>query len=290
MKITRNSVGIGLLLAVGAASGVALTARAQQQTPPTPPKDTLGYQDTPLQANGKWHVHDGLRPQPPVIDPGTASTQDAPGRPPSDAVVLFDGTDMSHWTDGGKPAAWKVENGYMEVTPKTGSITSKEELGDVQLHVEWTAPTVVKGNGQGRGNSGIMFFNGKYEVQVLDSYNNPTYPDGQAAGIYNSYPPMANAMRKPGEWNVYDIMFEVPHFENGKLTKPGCVTVMHNGVCVQNHVELLGETTHKVRAAYHPHNPTGPLMLQNHGNPVRYRNIWYRDLHPTAEPGDHATL
>lgn len=288
MRLSRNVVGTGLLLAVGAGGGAALTARAQQQQ--TPPKDTLGYQDTPLQANGKWHVHDGLRPQPPVIDPGTASTQDAAGKPPSDAVVLFDGTDMSHWTDGGKPAAWKVENGYMEVTPKMGSITSKEQLGDVQLHVEWTAPTVIKGNGQGRGNSGVMFFNGKYEVQVLDSYNNPTYPDGQAAGIYNSYPPMANATRKPGEWNVYDIMFEVPRFDNGKLTRPGYVTVMHNGVCVQNHVELLGEGTHKVRAAYHAHNPTGPLMLQNHGNPVRYRNIWYRDLHPTAEPGDHAVL
>ena len=283
-KFTHHEtfIGLGLLLGVGAIGGAAF-AHAQQQ-------DTLGHQDTPLQANGKWHVHDGLRPQPPVIDPGTASTQEMAGKPPSDATVLFDGADLSHWTDGGKPAAWKVENGYMEITPKTGSLVSKEELGDCQLHVEWSAPTVVKGNGQGRGNSGILFFNGTYEVQVLDSYNNPTYPDGQAAAIYNSYPPMANAMRKPGEWNVYDIMFEVPHFENGKLVKPGYFTVMHNGVCVQNHVELLGQSYHQKRAEYHPHPPTGPLQLQNHGNPVRYRNIWFRPLHPTAEPGDHATL
>ena len=280
-RLLQKTAAAGALLVVGAGVGAALGGQQ---------KDTLGHQDTPLQANGKWHVHDGLRPQPPVIDPGTASTQDAAGRPPSDAVVLFDGKDLSHWTDGGKPAAWKVEDGHMEITPKTGSLLTKDELGDCQLHVEWTAPTEVKGNGQGRGNSGILFFGGRYEVQVLDSFNNPTYPDGQAGAIYNSYPPIVNPIRKPGEWNVYDIMFTVPRFEGEKLVKPGYFTVMNNGVVVQNHVELLGDSSHLKRAEYHAHPPKGPLLLQNHGNPVRYRNIWYRELKDNTEPGDKAVF
>ena len=269
--VSRTLLGAALALVAGLAGGAALTAHAQN------PDEHPGYQDTPLIPGQKWHVHDSMRPHPKIIDPGTASTQDTPGRPPSDAVVLFDGTNLDHWTDGGKPAAWKVENGYMEVSPKTGSISTKDQIGDCQLHVEWTAPTPPKGTSQGRGNSGVIFF-GRYEIQVLDSYDNVTYADGQAASLYGSYPPLVNAMRKPGEWNVYDITFTVPRFDGNKLTKPGYFTVFHNGVCVQNHIELLGNSNHRAAPNYQPHPPTGSLVLQNHGNPVRYRNVWYRDL------------
>lgn len=271
-----NAVGVAMVLVVGVAGGALATRFVDDEHP--------GYQDTPLVPGQKWHVHDSMRPHPPIIDPGTASTQDTAGKPPSDATVLFDGTDLSHWTDGGKPAAWKVENGYMEVTPKTGSIVSKDQLGDCQLHVEWSERTDVKGSSQGRGNSGVLFFGGKYEVQVLDSYKNLTYADGQAASIYGSWPPLVNAMRKPGEWQVYDILFTAPRFDGQKLSKPGYFTVFHNGVCVHNHVELLGETFHRKSAAYTPHGLTGPLMLQNHGDAVRYRNIWFRPLKDYDQP------
>lgn len=268
------------LLAVGGGIGVAVTDRAQQQK-------QLGYQDTPMLPGGKWHVHDGTRPQPKVIDPGSFSTQDTTGKPPSDAIVLFDGTDLSKWEGaGGKPAGWKVENGVMEIAPKTGSIQTKESIGDCQLHVEWSspAPANLNAHGQGRGNSGVMFFGGKYEIQVLDSWENPTYPDGQAAGIYGSYPPLVNATRKPGEWQMYDILFTVPRFEGGKLVKAGYFTVLHNGVVVHNHAELWGETQHRQLPVYHPHPPQGPLVLQDHGSKVRFRNIWYRKLKDYDEP------
>ena len=278
MKSTlRRLGGVGLLLVVGAGIGAALNARAQQQ-------DHLGYQDTPMQANGKWHVHDGNRPQPKIVDPGTFSTQDMPGKPPSDAIILFDGKDLSKWKEvNGGPARWKVENGYMEIAPKTDFIATRDEIGDCQLHVEWTAPTVVKGHGQERGNSGVMFF-GRYEVQVLDNYDNPTYPDGQTAAIYGSWPPLVNAVRKPGEWQIYDILFTVPRFADGKLVKPGYFTVFHNGVAVHNHVELLGNSNYRALPNYVPHPPKGSLVLQNHGNPVRYRNIWYRELKDYDQP------
>ena len=276
MKLTsRNIIGMVLLLTIGGAGG-ALATRVVQD-------EHLGYQDTPMQANGKWHVHDGLRPQPNVIDPGTASTQRRPGRPPSDAIILFNGKNLSHWTDGGKTAAWKMEHGYMEVTPKMGSIATTDQIGDCQLHVEWTAPSPGKGSGQGRGNSGVLFF-GKYEIQVLDSFESKTYPDGQAAALYGSYPPLVNATHKPGDWNVYDILFTVPHFDGEKLVKPGYFTVFHNGVCVHNHVELLGDSNHRALPVYHAHAPKGSLVLQNHGNPVRYRNIWYRELKDYDQP------
>ncbi len=270
---------VGALLAIGGAAGIGLAARAQQQH--------LGYQDTPMLPGGKWHVHDGERPQPKIIDPGSCSTQETTGKPPSDAIVLFDGADLSKWEgDGGRPAGWKVVNGYMEIDPRAGSIQTKEAIGDCQLHVEWAAPNPpnLKAHGQERGNSGIMFFSGKYEIQVLDSYENPTYPDGQAAGIYGSYPPLVNASRKPGEWQMYDIVFTVPRFEDGKLTKPGYFTVFHNGVVVHNHAEIWGETLHKTFPKYTPHPPEGRLLLQDHGNRVRYRNIWYRKLKNYDEP------
>src|SRR5205085_1218774 len=206
------------------------------------------------------HVHDGDRPQPKVIDPGTASTPEMPGRPPSDAVVLFDGKDLSHWRAGNNgPAAWNVDNGAMVVKPGGGQIHSAEEFGDCQLHVEWATPTQIVGSSQGRGNSGVFFFNGVYEIQVLDSYNNKTYPDGQAASLYGQYPPLVNASRKPGEWQTYDIFWTAPRFENDKLVTPAYATVVHNGVVVHNHAEVMGPMIHRTYPKYVPHGPKGPI-------------------------------
>jgi len=226
----------------------------------------------------RWAVHDTNRPQPTIIDPGAASTQQQPGRPPSDAIVLFDGADLSKWesTKGG-PATWKVENGYMEIVKRTGSLRTKDSFGDCQLHIEWATPAVVEGKGQGRGNSGVYLMS-KYEVQVLDSYNNLTYPDGQAASLYGQSPPMVNASRPPGQWQSYDIIFRRPIFKGDKVLRPASMTVLHNGVLVQDHFVLEGISTHKKRARYQPHPDKLPLTLQDHGNPVRYRNIWIRPL------------
>jgi len=231
------------------------------------------------QVDTKWEIHDRNRPVPPVIDPGTASTQDAAGRPPSDAVVLFDGKDLSKWAakDGGE-AKWKVENGYFEVVPKTGEIHTREAFGDCQLHVEFAEPSPAKGEDQDRGNSGV-FLQGLYETQVLDSYQSKTYADGQAAAIYGQYPPQVNASRPPGQWQTYDIIFHGPRFDaSGKLMRPARETVFHNGVLVQDNVELTGPTGHHVRPPYKPGPDKLPLALQDHNHPVRYRNIWIRDL------------
>jgi hypothetical protein len=242
----------------------------------------LGYQDTPKYPGSKWHVHDGERPQPKVITPGEFSTKDKPGTPPSDAVVLFDGKDLSKWKHGDGEAKWKVENGYFEVVKDTGYMLSKENFGpDMQLHIEFATPSVVVGDGQGRGNSGVFFYGPNvYEIQILDSYNNPTYPDGQATAIYGQTPPLVNASRKPGEWQVYDIIFEGPRFKDGKLERPAFATVLHNGVITQNHTELLGPTLHRQVGVYTPHPEKGPIALQDHGNPMRFRNIWIRELKP----------
>lgn len=206
--------------------------------------------------------------EPAVVTPGTA------GSPPSDAIVLFDGKDLSAWkSDDGSDAKWKVENGYAEVTGK--SILTKQEFGAIQLHIEWATPAEVKGDGQGRGNSGV-YFQGRYEIQVLDSYNNKTYPNGQASAFYLNSAPLVNASRKPGEWQTYDIVFHPPKPDaEGKIT-PGSFTVFHNGVLTQDHVPVKGDAT--TSAKFSGATPTGPLMLQNHGNPVRYRNIWVRKL------------
>jgi len=235
------------------------------------------------QVDTRWKIHDPDRPVPPVVDPGTASTQDSPGRPPSDAVVLFDGKDLSKWaaTDGG-PAKWKVENGYFEVALKTGYIHTREAFGDCQLHVEFAEPSPAKGEDQDRGNSGV-FLHGLYEIQVLDSYQNKTYADGQASAVYGQYPPQVNASRPPGEWQSYDIVFHGPRFDpSGKLTRPARVTVFHNGVLAQDNVELTGPTAHHARPPYKPGPDKLPLALQDHNHPVRYRNIWLREL-KTAE-------
>jgi len=232
------------------------------------------------QIDTKWKIHDMERPAPPVVDPGTASTQDAPGRPPSDAVVLFDGKELSAWVqkkDGG-PAKWKVENGYFEVMPKTGDIQTREAFGDCQLHVEFAEPIPAKGESQDRGNSGV-FLHGLYETQVLDSYQSKTYADGQAAAIYGQYPPLVNASRPPGQWQTYDIIFHGPRFDSsGKLMRPARETVFHNGVLVQDNVELSGPTAHGARPPYKPTPEKLPLALQDHGHPVHYRNIWIREL------------
>ena len=233
----------------------------------------LGYDDTPILPGTRWHVHDGERPQPRVVTPGATSTQ-----PPSDAVVLFDGTDLSAWKGRDGDAAWKVEDGHMEVAPKTGNIETRDHFGDCQLHLEWATPEVVKGDSEGRGNSGV-FLMGLYEIQVLDGYDNPTYADGQAGGIYGEYPPLVNACRKPAEWQTYDIIFEVPHWKDGSIDKPACVTVIINGVVLHHRLESIGPTGHRIVANYDtPHDAEGPLMLQDHGDLVRYRNIWIRTL------------
>ncbi len=204
--------------------------------------------------------------EPKVIDPGP---------PPSDAVVLFEGKDLSQWQgDKGGPAKWQVADGVMTVNG-TGSIMTKEQFGDVQLHVEWAAPSEVKGEGQGRGNSGI-YLQGRYEIQVLDSYNNKTYFDGQAGAFYGHFPPLVNVSRKPGEWQTYDIIFHPPK-KAGDKVQPGSFTVLHNGVLVQDHIPVEGEAT--TAAQFKGLAQTGPLVLQDHGNPVRYRNIWIRKLY-----------
>jgi len=231
------------------------------------------------QVDTKWKIHDRSRPLPPVVDPGTASTQDAPGRAPSDAVVLFDGKDLSKWAhQDGSPAKWKVENGYMEVAPKTGYIYTRQAFGDCQLHVEFAEPTPPTDEDQGRGNSGV-FLMGLYEVQVLDSYENKTYADGQASALYGQYPPQVNASRPPGKWQAYDIVFHGPRFDvSGKLLRPARVTVFHNGVLVQENVALTGPTAHGERPPYKVTPEKLPLALQDHGDPVRFRNIWIREL------------
>ncbi|MBI1321534.1 MAG: DUF1080 domain-containing protein [Candidatus Hydrogenedens sp.] len=222
------------------------------------------------------------QPQPPIVTPGTASTQETPGTAPSDAVVLFDGSGLDAWTSTteGEPTKWLMKDGAMYPTPDSGMIQSKQEFGSCQLHVEFATPSHVEGEGQGRGNSGV-FLMGQYEVQVLDSYGNTTYPDGQASALYGRSKPLVNASRKPGEWQIYDIIFHRPVFEGDKVVKRATFTVLHNGVLVQDHVRLSGGTGwnggHAV-THYVPHGDKGPIQLQDHGNPVRFRNIWIREL------------
>jgi hypothetical protein len=207
--------------------------------------------------------------EPKVIDPGPV------GGVPSDAVVLFDGKDLSKWKSARQgDAQWKVADGAMTVNG-TGDIMTREEFGDVQLHVEWAAPAEVKGESQGRGNSGV-YLQGRYEIQVLDSYQNKTYFNGQAGAFYGFSPPLVNACRKPGEWQTYDIIFHAPKpAADGKI-ESGSFTVLHNGVLIQDHIPVKGDAT--TAARFQGATPKGPLLLQDHGNPVRYRNIWIRPL------------
>lgn len=230
-------------------------------------------------AQSTWKIHDMSRPHPPVVIPGSTSTQEYIGSPPSDAVVLFNGNDLSAWEkDNGDPVEWKLENGYMEVFAGTGSIQTKQAFGDCQLHVEWTAPISEDKVGQGNGNSGVYLM-GKYEIQVLNSYQNETYADGQAAAIYGQYPPSVNSSLPPGQWQSYDIVFMRPRFdESGTLVKPATITLLHNGVLIHHCAELKGPTEWMLHPPYEVHPDKLPIMLQDHGNPVRYRNIWVRNL------------
>ncbi len=206
-------------------------------------------------------------PEVKVVDPGS------PGGPPEDAVVLFNGKDMSPWIDG---ETWQVKDGY--TIGNKSDIHTKQAFSDCQLHVEWASPDKVKSSGQGRGNSGV-FLMSLYEVQILDSYDNTTYPDGQAGAIYKQHPPLVNVCRKPGEWQSYDIIFSAPRFDDqGKLTKPAYITVLQNGVLIQNHFEIQGATSYTEAPKYTAHPAKLPLLLQYHSNPVRFRNIWIREL------------
>jgi len=239
-----------------------------------------GFQDTPMQPDGKWHVHDPARPQPPVVTPGNFSQM---ASPPSDAIVLFDGKDLSQWRDKqGNPAPWRVEDGAL-ISAK-GDIVTTNQFGDMQLHLEFREPIPGRGEGQGRGNSGV-FLMGQYEIQVLDGFENKTYADGVTGAIYGQHPPLANACLPPGEWQTYDLTFNVPHFnDHGELVSPGYVTVYFNGVMVQNHQAIRGATNWKSPGKYAPTGPTGPLALQYHNNPVAFRNIWVRPVPVVDEP------
>jgi hypothetical protein len=231
------------------------------------------------EAQQQWGPNDRNRPEPPIIIPGTESSQAMPGRPPSDAIVLFNGKDLNNWEEvKGGPAKWTVGKGYFATVPNTGDIWTKDKYGDCQLHVEWSTPNPPHGTDQDRGNSGV-FLHGLYEIQVLDSYNNVTYADGEAAAVYGQYPPQVNAARPPGVWQMYDIVFHGARFDAaGNLTRHANVTVFYNGVLVQDHVEIMGPTAHHERPPYTPQPEKLPLRLQDHHHPVRYRNLWIREL------------
>jgi len=222
-----------------------------------------------------------IQPQPPIVTPGPAPEGDVITAAPSDAIVLFDGTNLDQWTaTDGTPTKWILKDGAMQPTSDSGYIQSKAEFGSCQLHVEFATPANVEGDGQGRGNSGV-FLMGEYEVQVLDNYNNTTYPDGQCAALYGRMPPMVNACRKPGEWQSYDIIFHRPHFKDGRVTKRATFTVFHNGILVHDKVELTGGTGWEGGnsiSEYVAHGDKGPLKFQDHGNPVSFRNVWIREL------------
>lgn len=228
--------------------------------------------DAPIE----WDVHSMERPKPPIVTPGPVP---APTAPPADAFILFDGRDVTPWAHGdGTPARWKVQDGYMEVLSGSGSLETTRAFGDVQLHIEWMSPADAAGSGQDRGNSGV-FMMGRYEIQVLDSYANDTYADGQAAALYGQHPPMVNASRRPGEWQTYDIVFRAPRFgADGSVSSPARTTVLHNGVLVHDAVTFTGATAHMRRAEYEAHEDKLPISLQDHGAPVRFRNIWVREL------------
>ena len=239
----------------------------------TPP--VQGYSDTPLIPGTDWHVHDPTRPQPVLVTGTTAVTTP----PPSDAIVLFDGTNLDHWVQAdGQPAHWRVGDGIAQRSETGGGIRTRDTFGDVQLHIEFRSPNPEEGSGQRRGNSGI-FFMGRYEVQVLDSSDNPTYPDGQAGALYGQRPPLVNPSAPSGEWQSYDIIFEAPSFvADGALAKPAYVTIFHNGVLVQHRVPYQGATSHRRVAQYKAHASEAPITLQDHGQTVHFRNIWARRL------------
>lgn len=274
-----------LILAAAIAAATTNVGLSQTTMKPKPTlieiNGVIGYQDTPMEPNGQWHIHDPARPQPPVVTTGNFSQMAAP---PSDATVLFDGKDFSEWRDKktGGPAQWPVADG-VGISAKGDIVTSKQ-FGDVQLHLEFKEPPATDERGQGRGNSGVFFMD-RYEVQVLDCYQNKTYPDGTTGAIYGQHPPLANACRPPGEWETYDIIFTTPQYDAaGQLTAPAYVTVILNGVVVQNHQTIRGAPTHRTVGQSTSHDLTGPLALQYHKNSVSFRNIWVRPVPLVNEP------
>jgi hypothetical protein len=233
----------------------------------------------------RWFQHDVRRPKPLVVEP---AEELIPSKPPRDAIILFDGTNLDAWKSReGGPAKWKVVDGTLETIPGSGIIETKRSFGDIQLHVEWATPKPAVGKGQDRGNSGI-FLMGQFEIQVLDSYNAETYADGQAGAIYGQYPPLFNASRPPGEWQSYDIAFRRPRFDSsGKLLEPARITVLQNGILIQNNEEPFGPTSWLKWLPYTDRGDRGPIALQDHDHPVHFRNIWLREMPersaPTAE-------
>lgn len=250
-----------------AAVGAALAAAGSLQA-----EEVKGFKDTPIIPGTPYHVHDGDRPQPKVVETAGAVVV----KPPSDAKVLFDGSNLNAWTSRKGEPTWEIKDGAM--IAKGTDIATKEEFGKIQLHFEWRIPAGRKVNGQGGGNSGC-FLMGLYEVQILQSHNNKTYPDGQAAALYGMKPPLVNATSPQGEWNSYDITFEPPVYEDGKLKDPAYVTVIHNGVVVQNREAFTGPSGYRKLSQYPAEHPeTGPIKLQFHGDPVEFRNFWVRPL------------
>lgn len=283
-------LGAAVYFAFAARNGIAQDpARAKQGANTKPDPNALGYDDTPMLPGLPYRVHDRTRPHPAVV-----STPERPGGPPSDAIVLFNGKDLSQWTAArrgnasnitasAEPAPWKVEDGYFEALPGKGDIATKEAFGDIQLHLEWCPPADAHGDSQNRGNSGVKF-QGRYELQVLDSYHNPTYADGQAGAIYGEWPPLVNAVHKPGEWNYYDAVFEAPKFQGDKLVKPAYLTVFLNGVLLHNRKEVMGITAHRQFPKYVPQPAEDSLVLQNHNGSERFRNVWVRRLRGYDQP------
>lgn len=265
----RRAPRLAALALLASLTGCAgLSGSSQDAIVPSPPQpDTpVGYDDTPVLPDSDWRVHDKNRPVPPVVTPGRE------GSPPSDAVVLFDGSGTDAWEGG----PWEIVDGALQVNG-TGDVRTRERFGDVQLHIEWASPADADSESQGRGNSGVFFME-RYEVQVLDSWGNRSYADGQAGALYGQYPPDVNACRGPGVWQTYDIAFTAPRFDGDQLVSPARVTVFHNGVLIHHARELMGPTAHRSLPKYTAHEAAGPIKLQDHGNPVRYRNIWARRL------------
>jgi hypothetical protein len=261
------------------ASPAAAAARAAADGPVRDASGAIiGFTNLAEIPGTPWRIHDAARPHPRGVTPGGAA-----GAPPADAVVLFDGKDLAKWgqVQNGQvvDSKWPVHDGYFETGAGSGSMVTREKFGDVQLHVEFATPSPGRGASQDRGNSGVIFM-GRYEIQVLDSFENVTYADGQAAAIYGEYPPLVNAARKPGEWQTYDIIFEGPRWdENGKNTRKASATVLHNGVMIHNKTEFFGPTNHRNFGNYDkPGRTKGPIELYEHGNPVRFRNIWIREV------------